>query len=365
MVESSKAGNKSALIVTINNTNYNYGNRLQNYAADRAARKLGLQCRTLCFERSRFHGLKLRLKRMILRLTGYRLTSNPKYWKEEIRRDLSFLDFDKKNIKMLYARQAADVKDRFDYYFIGSDQVWNPLWYNEKSKNYYLLTFAPDRKKVCMAPSFGIDALPPDWTEWFQSNLSRFPRLAVREESGARLVKALTGRDAAVVVDPTMLLSAQEWQAIEKKPNWLDDKPFVLTYFLSPKSDDAKHVLEAAGEGKTVFELLDRDDACAWGCGPSEFLYLFRHAELILTDSFHACVFSFLFNRPFLVFDRCTNVDMNSRLSTLLKNFDLVRKYHSSGLENDIWEHDYSEGHRRLEEERKKAFDFLEGALEG
>lgn len=99
--------------------------------------------------------------------------------------------------------------------------------------------------------------------------------------------------------------------------------------------------------------------------GPSEFLWLFDHADLILTDSFHACVFSFLFNKPFVVYDRNWNErNMNSRLETLLSKFSLERKYANSGIENDIWEHDYEEGYKQLEIEREKAIGFLKKALE-
>lgn len=85
---------------------------------------------------------------------------------------------------------------------------------------------------------------------------------------------------------------------------------------------------------------------------------------MILTDSFHACVFSFLFNKPFNVYDRnWKEGNMNSRLETFLSKFHLERKYANSRLENNIWEHEYSEGYAILEEERNNAIDFLKKAL--
>ena len=174
----------------------------------------------------------------------------------------------------------------------------------------------------------------------------------------------MTGRDATVLVDPTMLLTKDEWRKVSKKPRGAKEG-YILTYFLSPKCDEAKTKLEEIKEDKEVYELLNPNDKIAGTAGPSEFLWLFEHADLILTDSFHACVFSFLFNKPFIVYDRNWNEgNMNSRLETLLSKFSLERKYANSGLPNDIWEHDYTEGYKQLEIERKKAIDFLKKALE-
>ena len=140
---------------------------------------------------------------------------------------------------------------------------------------------------------------------------------------------------------------------------------YILTYFLSPKCEEAIKQLEEIQDNRCVYELLNPKDAVAGSAGPSEFIWLFDHADLILTDSFHACVFSFLFNKPFLVYDRnWTECSMNSRLDTLLKKFHLERKYASSGLGNNIWEHNYEEGYKQLEKERLKAITFLKNALE-
>ena len=140
---------------------------------------------------------------------------------------------------------------------------------------------------------------------------------------------------------------------------------YILTYFLSPKCEDANNQLEEIRHGRKVYELLDAGNWVAGAAGPAEFLWLFDHSDLVLTDSFHACVFSFLFNKPFVVYDRnWTEGNMNSRLETLLGKFHLERKYASSGLENDIWEHNYEDGYKQLELERQKATDFLKKALD-
>lgn len=190
-------------------------------------------------------------------------------------------------------------------------------------------------------------------------------KISVREEAGAKIIKDLTGRDATVLVDPTMLLTKEEWRNVSKKPKGAKEGGYILTYFLSPKCDAAKERLEEIRDGREVYELLNEKDKVVGTVGPSEFLWLFDHADMIITDSFHACVFSFLFNKPFLVYDRNWNEgNMNSRLETLLSKFHLERKYINSALKNDVWEHDYTEGYKQLEIEREKAINFLKEALE-
>ena len=274
----------------------------------------------------------------------------------------NFFSFNEKNIDFSFdyiGRDNYRLQEEYNTLIVGSDQIWNTT-FKWLSINAFLPFKHP--KKIAFSASFGVDSIPYDQT--IADCLNDFKALSVREEAGAKIIKDLTGRDATVLVDPTMLLTKDEWRKVSKKPRGAKEG-YILTYFLSPKCDEAKTKLEEIKEDKEVYELLNPNDKIAGTAGPSEFLWLFEHADLILTDSFHACVFSFLFNKPFIVYDRNWNEgNMNSRLETLLSKFSLERKYANSGLPNDIWEHDYTEGYKQLEIERKKAIDFLKKALE-
>lgn len=341
----------------------NYGNRLQNYAVQTVLERLGLDTVTYAFERDDF-SLWQGMRYWAHRLTGFRMTGNKKYWKTDVPRYLRFERFNRQYIKTKRIEEMRQIDSR-DFYVIGSDQVWNPYWYryNDLYPHMYLLDFAEPEKRVCFSPSFGIEQLPEDWKPWFRENLKKFPELAVREEAGARIIKELTGRDAAVMVDPTMLLTAEDWRKISKKPNGVKEG-YILTYFLEEKTENAISCLNQIRGGKNIYELFGQGDRVADAAGPQEFLWLFDHADIVVTDSFHACVFSMLFNKPFLVFERDYREEsMNSRLETLLKKFGLERKCVNFGMENDVWEHDYAEGYRQLEGERKKTMDFLMKAI--
>ena len=104
----------------------------------------------------------------------------------------------------------------------------------------------------------------------------------------------------------------------------------------------------------------------AYTYGPAEFLYLEEKAELICTDSFHSSVFAFMFNKPFIIFERKSGkVNMSSRIDTLLSTFHLInRRYNGISITKENLEHDYTEAYKILEKERKKSEDFLKKALD-
>ena len=341
----------------------NYGNRLQNLAVQTVLEQMGFDVVTYSFGSDNL-GTNGTLRYILHSLSGYRLTKNRDYWIGVPPRIFSFRKFNRKYIKTRRIHSINDI-DKRDFYCVGSDQVWNAEWYgdDEFKKRIYLLSFADPSKRVCFAPSFGFDYLPENMKTWFRENLMQFPYLSVREDAGAKIIKDLTGRDASVLIDPTMLLDKTTWRMFEEKPKRVKEG-YVLTYFLSSKCDLAKKDLKNIKGDRTVYELLNPDDNIIRSVDPCGFLWLFDHADVILTDSFHACVFSFLFNKPFVVYNRnWDDGNMNSRLETLLHKFHLERKYANSGLQNDIWEHDYEEGYKQLEIEREKAMNFLKVAL--
>ena len=128
--------------------------------------------------------------------------------------------------------------------------------------------------------------------------------------------------------------------------------------------DYARNYIEKAFsiKGKMkIYNLAKQNEKDLYALGPSEFIYMISHAKLILTDSFHASVFSFIFEKPFVVFDRQDDTaDMMSRIENLLKTFSIERKYAYSGMENDLFESDYQIGHTILNEKRKESIKYLE-----
>lgn len=337
---------KKIAIMTI--VSFNYGNKLQNYAAQEVYKELGLAPETIKLESESIFTIAKHTVRDMIKKDRY----------------ANFRNFDKNIIWSKY-NMKSDIPDEYDYYSIGSDQVWNPTWYEELTyrKTAFLLSFAPPEKRITMSPSFGISQLPEKWEPVFAEELKKFNKISVREEAGAEIVRKLTGKEAQVLVDPTLMLDREKWLKVAKKPVGFDpDKPYILTYFLGGRSERAEKEIAryAKKNGFKVYHLLDSRSAAVNSAGPGEFIYLIAHASLVMTDSFHACVFSFLFERPFKVYPREGGEEcMISRINTLLGTFRLERKFSENFREDDILENDYSEGYEILKKEQEKMKKFL------
>lgn len=359
---------KRAAIITIYPPEPNYGNKLQNYASMSILRELGLVPETIITEPQPLLS-KMKLNIVLNAISGYKLRGKKAQlqWKRRI----SFAEFSNQYLKPSYVVLNDELShNSYDFYFVGSDQVWNPRWYGsyEKKKELFLLSFANPSQMICMAPSFGVDHLPVQWEGWFREKLARFNNISVREQAGADIIYELTGKKAEVVIDPTMMLDVDDWNKISKSPHKLDTtKPYILTYFLGKKGDLVEKTINDLKFEYclNIYHLNEIANENLYSIGPSEFIYMISHASIVLTDSFHASVFSFLYERPFLVFPRDGKTDMMSRIDTLLERFDLRRKYVFSGLSNDVLEHDYSKGKAQLEIERKRARSFLIKSLRG
>lgn len=344
---------KIAILTNLDTTNY--GNRLQNYAAQMVYNSLGVEAETL----------KLANQSSVRKI--YRLFRDT--WQKIIRsRRGVCLQFSKyirwSKYSVATNKERANINKYYNYISAGSDQIWNVLWTKDDT---YFLPFIDSLKRISYAASFGITEIPIDKQKMVKDNLLSFKAISVREDAGAKIVKDLTGCNAKVLIDPTLMLDKKDWTKIERRPRGVDlTKPYILTYFLENRTDRIKKDIDSIAEKNSlqIFNLLDKSNKSLYATGPSEFIYLIHQAKLIMTDSFHACVFSFLFEKPFLLYNRVGSCDMMSRLDTLFNKLDLKRKYVDSGLPNEIFECDYSVGYSNLQIERAKARNFLKQALD-
>mgnify|MGYP001369123238 CR=1 FL=1 len=363
--------NKRIGIITLNGY-FNYGNRLQNYALQEVLKSYGFLVETILVkvqkeEKEKGENYKIEL---ILKYIKSILKFVLRYKRHEKIRTQRFLEFSKKHIHetdffIFENNVPSEVVSKYDFFVTGSDQVWNPE-YNGMSSVYFL-TFAPKSKRISYAASFGISDLPNESIQKYKKWLSEIKYLSVREEAGAKIVKELTGRDAEVHLDPTLLLTKEEWMCISRESPNKPKAKYILTYFLGNISEVRQKIINDIAEEYQleVVSLANIKDKRTYIADPSEFLDYIDSAELILTDSFHGSVFSILFEKPFIVFEREGHEKpMTSRLDTLLSKFQLQsRKWGNIG-KNEIFEVDYSHIPDILERERKKALNYLEKALE-
>ena len=152
---------------------------------------------------------------------------------------------------------------------------------------------------------------------------------------------------------------------MEKNPEGIDiPEHYVLKYYLGNVLPEYDKDIEEVGKtlGLPVEYLSESEGTKYYNIGPSEFLYMFRHADYICTDSFHGSVFSILFHKRFTVYVRKDNdVPMNSRIDTLLGTTGLQnRLYGSQPLDKMLEDISYDSIDSLLEEKRKEADTYFE-----
>ena len=335
----------------------NLGNRLQNYALQEVLRGMGCQVETI--------------HRDYKKVTLQRGIYDPMTFANALvgsRKGL-YLRFDK-NIAFSRFRATPNetdsgLNDHYDVFVSGSDQVWNPC-YDKYVGLSDLLAFADPPKRTAYAASFGVDTVPDEKKDAFIKNLSQFRAISVREKAGAKLVKDFTGRDAAVTLDPTLLLGADQWRKVEKKPRYLPKQKYVLIYALSGVSESMRRMMEQMKAPDLFFYDILALDARGKrpAVGPAEFIYLVDHADGILTDSFHATVFSVLFGKKVCTCPR-DGIDMSSRIVSLAETLGLKESIDGQGVFQIDDAVDYHEVMSRLEQARQSSLRFLDTVVKG
>lgn len=327
-------------IVTITD-GANYGNRLQNYAMQEILQECGVECYTLRRDSLCCYGLKYRLLTSGKKTVKKVLRIQDDYTLLKKRKEL-FAKFNKKYIR--FGKEILQnnivphgIESKYDFFVCGSDQIWNVRFpFIRKDINNYLATFADGQKRIAYAASFGTSDIPNEYISLFSRELLEFKAIGVREDVGVKIIADCCGRtDQKVVLDPTMMLSEEQWMTIAKKPQYIDDTPFIVTYFLSGSNEKLEECIKTVSEKyrASIVQLSVEfmkdsliDNPRFFSTTPEEFIWLIRNARCILTDSYHATLFSILFQRPFSVFNRKAaerQNEMQSRITTLLRTFGI------------------------------------------
>jgi hypothetical protein len=278
-----------------------------------------------------------------------------------------------------YASFAELNKDAHDYqmFVVGSDQLWLP---SNIAANYYTLNFVPrEVPKMALATSFGVSQLPSAQAKLAKEFLPRIDYCSVREVSGQKLIKNLTGRDVPVVCDPTILFTAEEWDEGISKERFIKEK-YLLCYFLGNNPIQREFVKKVKSlTGYKIVQLQHCDefiasdenfpDEAPYNVGPKEFIRLIRDAEYVFTDSFHCSVFSMLFSKRFFTFRRYASdgsVSTNGRIYSLLSLVNLESRLLRGDedakplLEQTI---NFSEVHQKLDGLRQFTWKYVKEAL--
>ena len=341
-------------IITLNG-NINYGNRLQNYALKTFLEKMNKNIYVETIWYVDLRKIKNYLKHFI----------EPSIYRKRYKR---IKKFSKKNLNIKYYFCLKNFSHNYNYIIVGSDQVWN---YNFPSvnKDLVFLKYSPKCKNIAYAASIGIDKLPNNMISEYKIGLSNFKKISVREDSGKQIIDQI-GIDCptSVLIDPTMLLSLDDWNSLVKKTSNVKNIPkkYILKYFLGKTNDNIiQDLKEFAKQNDAVILDILNPKSEFYCCDPSEFLYLEKNAFLICTDSFHSSVFAIVFNVPFIVYNREDfNENMNTRIDNLLNKLKLNDRKYSGKLTQNILNYDYEHCYKIIELEREKSKNFIMSSIE-
>lgn len=352
---------------------FNYGNLLQNYALQQVLLHYAERVDTLWHTEANFlpdtywnWGWKEPIKYLI-NWKGFR----SRFLKGNIGREMvrhgklrdwaeRYIHF-RKDIKNLH-----NIADEYDYFVTGSDQVWNPYFPEEAYLKANFLSFAPSEKRLSYAASISAPDIPENKKNLYKTGFDGMHRLSLREQAGADLVQRISGRKAEVHVDPTLLLTTEEWDKVSRIPAWYHGEKYILTYFLGERPDEVIQKT-AKDAGLSVVNLLDANVYEHYVTGVDEFIWAIKHASLVYTDSFHGTVFSILYRTPFVVCNRLGNSvteKMGSRIDSLLGLFGLENRRGTSengyAISNPMEDPDWSDVDAVLTRERNRSKNYFD-----
>lgn len=353
---------------------YNYGNRLQNYALQEQIKKITkstpLTLNVRYYKILSLKGAKAYIKKAAINIGAFLKITQFSAMKRRIINFKKFntkINLDAKVFFQNYNEEEISIyMSQFDKLIVGSDQVWNNIsWFSPKVE---FLMLVDVNKTISYAASFGISEIPSELTETYKTGLKHIKDISVREKKGVEIIKELTNRDAQIVLDPTLLLNQDEWEKLMIPVKEKRKKDYIVTCFLGKKSTKLKKEIGnlAKLHNLDIINLNDVSDTKEYEYGPSEFLSIIKESRLVITDSFHACIFSIIFKKPFLVLNRVDNKmpNMFSRINTLLATLKLDNRSVTKIINvDDLFNIDYEKCYKILEIEKKRSIEFLNKSI--
>lgn len=349
----------------------NYGGILQAYALQTVLERMGHEVKVLSPPPYKPRPI------WIMPLVYVKRASEKIFHNEDIPIFIPREDYSRKNTEQFISSHInrhtvsrwEELKGLFDVYIVGSDQIWRPKYADMFSGiTNAFLEFASNWQitRIAYAPSFGTKEweYSTEQTTICRNLIQLFDKVSVREDSGVELCNDKFGVIATHVVDPTMLLDLQEYTLLLENSETKPNKGQLMCYLLDKTNEKINLVSKLAEEKHMVFfdtlKEIDKSRVTGRDCiQPSveQWLRSIKDADLIVTDSFHACVFSIIFQKQFYVIPN--EMRGNSRIESLLKMFDLSDRIITTSEKLNDNQIDYSPIQRRLDSFKEYSMQFL------
>ncbi len=356
------------IIVTFQSA-YNYGATLQCFSLQETIRKLNYDCQVLNYDNSKLKRYDA-LFRIIPKCKSdikYNLI-NLLHLRKVLNRNKSHESFINKNLNLTNKMKAKEIKKlnlAGNTLIAGSDQVWN-TFLTLGFDDIYFLNFGTNVKKISYAASIGTNDIDSNYICKIKNALNKFDYISVREETGKKALQKIINKNIDVVLDPTLLLTKENWEKYISEKDDYKEK-YILVYMPNSivikianylaKKENLK-VVNLSKENKYGKREINKYDA-----NPFEFLNLVKNAKYIVTISFHATVFSILFNKKFWV---VPDLKVSSRITDLLKMVkleDRIIKNYEDFLQRSIEEIDYTIVNKVINEKRRESINKLKMSL--
>lgn len=383
-------------VISLYYKNHNLGGLLQSYAVVALLNEYGFEAEQICYDlsisNSQSRTYQRNRRKKLLLSSGYkmiysklkgkirRIVQKPSSISNELKKQLivfqEFEDFIPHSASVYNIDTISDVNAAYDAFIVGSDQVWN---LGQLAHDAMYLGFADSSKKrITYAVSMGKASITSYEKPIFLSKISNFPEIAVRERSLGKLISSISNIKWTLVLDPTLLLSYDQWETIENKAVLPNDR-YIFCYFLGDCKWQRKFVQNYADSNGLriidipyVMGIKRKSDSflksdSRFDVGPREFIALIKNAECVFTDSFHAVAFSVNFQTSFYVFDRdgLSGIkSINSRITDFLDSLSLSnRRIVTDKCEISNEAIDWEQVVPILEKERIKSREWLKRQL--
>lgn len=350
----------------------NYGSVLQTYALKTTLEKMGHEVSIIDYIPDSSINSKRKVKKshQIKRI----LSEGVVFSVKRLLRTKSFNRFRHEYFNLTqryngYAELNNDDID-FDAYICGSDQIWNPLLYGGFERGYFL-KFTENNNKISYAPSIRVKKLTKEQKDKFFEFLSDFKAISVREKSSVNLLNEVIHKKVHQVLDPTLLLTAEQWENQFTKKNKFQRKSYGVVYETHKNLELEKSIQDIKKElNIEFFNISNNVDSISYTSnklahiGPKEFVNLIRNARFVVTNSFHCIVFCVQFGVPFIAFQHENDDRFNSVLQPIGLEGRIIYRWDLNfikfNLDNNI---EYEEIQAKLNDMRKSSIDFLMNSL--
>ncbi len=372
---------KAAVFTFCNFRLINYGQILQCYAFQEMCRNEGLDIKVIRYRQLEdFENVE-----MIPPKNGERELYERKYKdryveaqdREQVYKFKQFMDEYISFAPISYT--VDELKDETydcDLLIVGSDQVWNPAWFNR----IFLLEFARENQRKITYATGGISCVTPEnetTIRLIAEKIKDFDVVSVREKISADILKQYIQREIADVLDPTLMIASNDWNKICDENKYKGD--YLLCFnigLIQPHKHLLRSIAKTAGIKRVIYIRFSRsveklaDSDCftaAEGVGPRELLAMIRDAKVVCTDSFHGAALSIVFNKEFYLMNRAyvqTEGTDHARMNSLMKKLDIGnRKVNSKSEIDNISIIDWDKVNERLTVLQEQSKEFFHRAI--